>query len=140
MISQECGGKLLAGSGWDKMFAPAKIFNTGVAASLLSGKYLKLTQYAYQLTLAWLHVLKLQAYEEYCQEGYGPHESMEIWESRLRNNAPTASYWLTVRDYLMINCHLGQRVANWPLTLNALKDLCPLLLLRACIPSSRRRR
>ena len=26
----------------------------------------------------------------------------------------------------MINCHLGQQVANWPLTLNALKDLCPL--------------
>ena len=63
---------------------------------------------------------------KYCQEGYGPHESMEMRESRLRNNAPTASYWLTVRDYLMINCRLirGQRVGNGPLTLNALKDLC----------------
>ncbi|KAF4094513.1 hypothetical protein G5714_024591 [Onychostoma macrolepis] len=41
MMSQECGGKLLAGSGWDRMFALAKIFNTGVAASLLSGKHVK---------------------------------------------------------------------------------------------------
>ncbi|XP_076158119.1 uncharacterized protein LOC143140875 [Alosa pseudoharengus] len=129
MMSQECGGKLLAGSGWDRMFALAKIFNTGVAASLLSGKHVKRTRYAYQLTLAWLHVLKIQAYEGYCQEGYGPHESMEMWENRLRNNAPTTSYWLTVRDYLRINCRLirGQRVRNWPLTLNALEDLCPWL-------------
>ena len=128
IISQEFGGKLLAGSGWDRIFALAKIFNSGVAASLLSGKYVKRTWYAYQLTLAWLHLLKLQAYEEYCQEGYGPHG--DVGES-IRNNAPTASIAnrLNVRDYLMINCRLsrGQRVGNWPMTLNAFKDLCPWL-------------
>ena len=88
MMSQECGGKLLAVSGWDRMFALAKIFNTGVAASLLSGKHVKRTRYAYQLTLAWILVLKLQAYEEYCQEGYEPHESMEMWESLQKYRVP----------------------------------------------------
>ncbi|KAJ8387599.1 hypothetical protein AAFF_G00152950 [Aldrovandia affinis] len=129
MMSQECGGKLLAGSGWDRMFTQANIFNTGVAASLLGGKHVKRTRYAYQLTLAWLHVLKEQAYDEYCREGYGPHETMEMWENRLNSNAPTVCYWMTVRDYLMINCRFirGQRVGNWPLTLNACEDLCPWL-------------
>ena len=31
MTSQDCGGKLLAGSGWDSMFSLAKIFTTGNA-------------------------------------------------------------------------------------------------------------
>ena len=64
MTSQECGGKLLAGSGWDWMFSLANVFTTGVAASLLGGKHVKRTWYAYQLTLAWLYELKAQAYDE----------------------------------------------------------------------------
>ena len=80
MTSQECGGKLLARSGWDWMFSLTNVFTTGVAASLLCGKHVKHTWYAYQLTLAWLYELKVQAYDEYCSEGYGPHEPMEMWE------------------------------------------------------------
>ena len=125
MTSQECGGKLLDGSGWDRMFTKANVFTTGVAASLLGSKHIKRTWYAYQLTLAWLYELKVQAYEDYCGEGYRPHEPMEIWEKRLICNAPTIAYWTTVRDYLLINCHFvqDQRVGNWPLTLNACIDL-----------------
>ena len=104
MTSQDCGGKLLAGSDWDSMFSLAKIFTTGIASSLLAGKHVKRTRYAYQLTLAWLHVLKLQAYDEYCREGYGPHEPIEMWEKRLISNAPTINYWTTVREYLLVNC------------------------------------
>ena len=62
MTSQDCGGKLLSGSGWDRMFSLAGIFTTGIATSLLAGKHVKRTRYAYQLTLAWLHVLKVQAH------------------------------------------------------------------------------
>ena len=96
MKSQECGGKLLDGSSWDQMFSLANVFTTGVAASLLGGKHVKRTWYAYLLTLAWLYELKAQAYDKYCGEGYGPHEPMEIWEKQL-SNAPTICYWTTVR-------------------------------------------
>ena len=89
MTSQDCGGKLLTGSGWDRMFSLAGIFTTCIATSLLAGKHVKRTRYAYQLTLAWLHVLKLQAYDHYCRDGYGPHEPMEMWEKWLIINVPT---------------------------------------------------
>ena len=127
MASQECGGSLLAGSGWERMFTQAKIFTPGVSASLLGGKHVKRTRYAYQLTLAWLHMLKLQAYAEYCQLIWGPHETMEMWEKRLVSNAPTFGYWKTVQDYLLINSSFvrGQRAGDWPLTLNACYNLCP---------------
>ena len=127
MASQECGGSLLAGSGWDRMFTQAKIFTPGVSASLLGGKHVKLTRYAYQLTLAWLHMLKLQAYAEHCQLVWGPHETMEMWEKLLVSNAPTFGYWKIVKDYLLINSSFvrGQRAVDWPLTLNACYNLCP---------------
>jgi len=80
MTSQECGGKLLAGSGWDRMFSLANVFTTGVAASLLGGKHVMYTRYAYLLTRAWLYVLKTQSYDEYCGDGHGPYEPMEMWE------------------------------------------------------------
>ena len=104
MTSQECGGKLLGGSGWERMFSLAKVFTPGVAVSLLAGKHVKRTRYAYQLTLAWLHVLKVQAYDEYCHEGYGPHVTLEMWEKELVRNYPTICYWTTMREFLLINC------------------------------------
>ena len=131
MASQQCvcvwGGELLAGSGWERMFSLVKVFTPGVAAALLGASYVKRARYSYQLTLAWLHVLKVQAYNEYCQTGYGSHEPVEMWEKRLTENAPTLCYWTTARDYLLINCRFvrGQRMDNWPLTLNACDDLCP---------------
>ncbi|KAL8620009.1 hypothetical protein ACOMHN_015291 [Nucella lapillus] len=107
------------------MFSMANIFSSGVTASLLGGKHVKRTRYAYHLTLALLHVLKLRAYKEYCT-GYGPHEPTDVWEQRLIDASPTISYWTTVREYLLINCHFvkGQRQGDWPLTLSACEDLC----------------
>ena len=74
------------------MFSRAKIYTTGIVSSLLAGKHVQRTSYAYNLTLAWLHILKLQAYDAYCCEGYGPYESMDIWEERLRRYSPTVCY------------------------------------------------
>ena len=64
------------------MFPHAKIFTPGVATSLLGGRHVKHTRYSYQLTLAWLHILKVQAYNKYCQGSYGPHESKDMWEKK----------------------------------------------------------
>ena len=127
MASQECGGKLLVGSGWERMFILAKVFTPGVATSLLGGKHVKRTRYAYQLTLAFIHVLRITAYKDYCQENYGPNESIEMWEERLAEKAPTISYWRMVEGYLLNICRFvrGQRLGDWQLTLNALTNLCP---------------
>ena len=92
MTSQDCDGKLLTGSAWDRMFSLTGIFTTGIATSLLAGKHVKRTRYAYQLTLAWLHVLKLQAYDHYCRDSYGRHEPMEMWEKWLISNVPMECY------------------------------------------------
>lgn len=83
--------------------------------------------YAYQLTLAWLHILRVEAYDKYCQEGYGPHEPIDIWEKRLITAFPTIFFWTTIRDYMLICCRFvrGQWVGDWPLTLSACNELCP---------------
>ena len=54
MCAQEAGGKLLAGSGWERMFVQSKIHTAGVAISLLGGHKVKKTRQAYLVTLAWL--------------------------------------------------------------------------------------
>ena len=43
----------------------------------------KRTRYAYQLTFAWLNAFRMQAYDEYCHDGCGPHEPIEMWEKWL---------------------------------------------------------
>ena len=78
MASQECAEKLLAGSGWDRMFNLAKIYLPGIASSLLGGHHVKRSRYAYQLTLAWLHTMKHLAYHDNCKKVNGPCESMEM--------------------------------------------------------------
>ena len=127
MCTQEAGGKLMGGSGWERMFHLAKIFTSGVAASLLGGKHVKRTRQAYLLTLAWLEILRKNAYDKYCQQP-GPHESFEMWEQRLLATSPTACYWgKIVRNFLLKSCCFvhNQRLGNWPGTLDAIDELCP---------------
>ena len=108
------------------MFSLGKIFTPGVASSLLGGKNIKRTRYAYQLTLALLYILKVQAHKAHCEETYGPHESMEIWEKRLAEKGATAKYWKTVEMNLLLLCRLlrAQRTGDWRMTLNTCTDLC----------------
>ncbi|KAF5283981.1 hypothetical protein FQA39_LY17179 [Lamprigera yunnana] len=78
MSSEECVGNLLVGSGWDRMFSIAKVFTSGIPASLLGEKHVKRNRHAYLLTFAWLHILEMEAYKEHCQEVSKPHKSIEV--------------------------------------------------------------
>ena len=98
MATQECGGRLLGGSEWELMFLEAEIYQSGVCNSLLGGKHVKRTRYAYELTLVWLEIMKRHFYEEYLTE-LGPHEPIDIWEKRLDDNCPTVNFWITVRTF-----------------------------------------
>ena len=103
------------------------VFTNGTAKSLLGGTYVKHTCYDYHLTLAFLHELKLEAYNEYLDGSIGPYEPIDIWEERISTQAPTIQYWRTVMDHLFTTCHFvrGQRSGDWSLTLSAGKYLCP---------------
>ena len=65
MCVQEIGGKLISGSGWERIFALAKIHKSGVAASLLGGHKIKRTRQAYLVTLGWLNMQQLDTYLKY---------------------------------------------------------------------------
>ena len=48
----------MGGSGWEDIFLKAGIFQSGVFSSLLGGKHVKRTRYAYELTLVWLEIIR----------------------------------------------------------------------------------
>jgi len=84
MTLQECGGKLLAGSGWKRMFSIANIFTPGVATSLLGGKHVKRTRYAYQRPNADaddFFKYKFSANRHHCriEESFGLEPSLISW-------------------------------------------------------------
>ena len=127
MCTQEAGGKLMGGSGWERLFILARIFKPGVAASLLGGHHVKRMREAYLLTLAWIELLRTDAYSKYCQQP-GPHECFEMWEKNLFSVSPTAHYWgKTVREFLSTYCSFvhSQRVGNWLDNLKTIDTLCP---------------
>ena len=65
MCNQECGRKLMGDSGWVEIFSIAGIFTPGVCNSLLGGKHVRRTRYAYELTLLWLSIMKDRAWDQY---------------------------------------------------------------------------
>ena len=64
-------GNLLAGSGCDKVLAAAGVLTSGHPSSALGDSHVKRTRYAHQVSLASLHILKLEAYQQYNSEN-GP--------------------------------------------------------------------
>ncbi len=104
-------------------------FTPGVAISLLGGKHVKRTCYAYQLTLTWLNTLKLQAYDEYDHDGYGPHEPIKLWERGLiSSHNLLLDHSSRLHAYTgCILCHFvhGQWTGDWPLTLKSIEEVCP---------------
>ena len=114
---------LLAGSGWETVFVLADVFTSGVASSLLNGKHVKRTRYAYHLTLARLHILECQAYAEYKEllSLYDVPESFDAWEKRQCKRSRTFCFWITVKHFLILVSRFvrGQRQGDWDLTLKA---------------------
>ena len=104
------------------MFSLAKIYTFGIATSVLAGKHVKHTRYAYMLTLALLNIRKDQAYDAYYGEGYGPRELMDMRDKRhisknlLLDNSERLPPHQLVRP--------GSTIGHWPLTLNACNDMC----------------
>ena len=126
--SMKCSfGKLVGGSGWETLFHDAKIYESGICASLLGGKFIKRTIYAYELTLVWLDLMGKRAFKHYNYlQQSGPHDPFQVWED-IAATCPTIKFWVLVRDYLLAYMVFirGQRSANWNDTLIALKHMYP---------------
>ncbi len=54
-------GKLLRDSGWTTVLSQSKVLTSGQAQSALDEHHIKRTQYAHQVTLMSLHLIKHQA-------------------------------------------------------------------------------
>ena len=123
MAVQECGGKLMGGSGWEEMFLEAGIFQSGVCNSLTGGKHVKRTRSSYEVTLVWLEVMKDRAYSEYINTCPTPL-SKDCWDKQMEGQYPTAKFWNTVQGFLLSYFQFirGQRTGNWKLTLSAIDD------------------
>jgi hypothetical protein len=128
MAAYECVGKILSGSGWDRMFAKSGVHTSGVALSLLGSKDIKRTRRAHHLTLAWLHILKQRAYEEFCATAPRPVISFEMWQQIHAGQSATFWFWLLVEKTLLTlsRFYRAQRSGDWILTKEALFDFCPL--------------
>ena len=121
MCDQECGGKLMGGSGWEDIFSISGVFTPGVCNSLLGGKHVKRTRYSYELTLLWLSIMKERAWEENVK-AVGPHLPRYEWEKRLDDLCPTINYWNIVQEFLMSYFKFvrAQRIGDWILTLSTI--------------------
>ena len=92
----------------------------------LPDSHIKRTHYAHQVSLAALHLLKLEAYNIYADE-FGPSEPFEIWNKRMAANDVMFSYWSQVYDLELLACRFirSQREGDFVLYIEVLDELCP---------------
>ena len=85
-------GDWLEGSGWTDMLVKANISTPG-ANSFLSGRHVKRSRYAHQVTCAGLHLLCMDAYQ-----GSQSNQSFAKWMKQKRGVSLQFQYWLTTMD------------------------------------------
>ena len=89
-------GDWLEGGGWTDAYFLSNISTPGRVDSFLQGSQVKRTRYAFQLTL---HVLLKLAQETFKTSGI---ESFESWKKQRIQKSPTAKYWFTAIDLILI--------------------------------------
>ncbi len=98
-------GDWLQGSGWTTAVMQANITSTGWAESLLSDTPVTRTRYGHQVTAASLHILRQQAYEQYCLQECEVQNALPFleWRSVQCAEKPQFRYWnITLQLQLMM--------------------------------------
>ena len=115
-------GNWLDGSGWTDVFERAKISTTGRIESYLTGRKVKRTRYAHQVSLASLVHLSVLAF----QQQNKVHNYSE-WKADLRAKSVNAGYWFTAIEmeslYFMLIKSL--RIGDFNSFLDCLKCILP---------------
>ena len=79
------------------------------------------------LLKVWLELLRLRAYDTYCQS-IGPHEPLDKWEQRIYDKSRTAFYWGHIlRNFLLTYFSFirNRHHENWLGTLESIEMLRP---------------
>ena len=114
-------GDWLNGSGWIEVYEKSTVSTAGKIESFLSGKHVKRSRYAHQVTLATLLHLAWKAYMDSSATTYAK------WKEELSTSSPNAYYWLTTIDlqtklFMFVR---SIREANFDLFVRCLEELLP---------------
>eukprot|EP00112_Aurelia_sp_Birch-Aquarium-sp1_P020485 Seg5293.2 transcript_id=Seg5293.2/GoldUCD/mRNA.D3Y31 product="hypothetical protein" protein_id=Seg5293.2/GoldUCD/D3Y31 len=115
-------GDWLEGSGWADILVKAEISTPGRADSFLSGRNVKRSRYANQITCAGLHLLCMDAYQRsQCNRPF------QEWIEQKRSESVQFKYWLTGMDMESILLLLVQslRASNFQMFVSALEQIVP---------------
>ena len=115
-------GDWLEGSGWAEVLVKAQVNTPGRAESFLSGKQVKRSRYAHQVSCAGLHLLLQDAFVR-----SGSVLSLELWISAKLEASVQFKYWYTVIELEAILLLLVQsiRQSNFMMFVSALEQLVP---------------
>ena len=118
-------GKLLRDSGWTFVLTQAQVLTSGRAQSVLNENHIKRTRYAHQVSLVSLHVLKQNAYKEYCENVLGPPKSFDMWNQHLQS-APQFKFWSTIIELELLMCRFVRslREGDFKLYVQSCDELC----------------
>eukprot|EP00112_Aurelia_sp_Birch-Aquarium-sp1_P023888 Seg731.3 transcript_id=Seg731.3/GoldUCD/mRNA.D3Y31 product="hypothetical protein" protein_id=Seg731.3/GoldUCD/D3Y31 len=115
-------GDWLEGSGWVEVLVKAEVNTPGRAESFLSGKQVKRSRYAHQVSCAGLHLLLQDAFVR-----DGSDLPLEQWISAKVETSIQFKYWYTVVELEATLLLLVQsiRQSNFIMFISALEQLVP---------------
>ena len=121
-------GQVLEGSGWRTVMDKANVTTEGRAVGIEKGSSTSRGQWAHQVTLAALSVLKQKAYKDYLVSKVNcEFLSFKEWSCAMSAKHPQFFYWNLVIKFesLLMKFLEAQREANYDMYINSLAEIVP---------------
>ena len=117
-------GQWMEGSGWSRIMKESSVSSEGRVLGLEKGSNTSRGQWAHQVILAALHILRNRTYSIYVQESANPTSFAE-WEKSMCTHQPQFSYWnkvmqLEVIFMTFLHC---QRQADFEMYIDTLSKI-----------------
>ena len=115
-------GDWLEGSGWVEIFEKARITTPGRIESFLTGRKVKRTRYAHQLSLAALTKLSKQAFED-----QNEYTDFDHWKEKAEEKSANSVFWFRVIELesILFEFIKSLRQADFPSFVSSLKKIMP---------------
>ena len=115
-------GDRLQGPEWTNLISSERVRTTGSADAILSASPVKKARYVYQVIVAVLHSLMMEAYD-------AKEQSYDVWLADRRKKSPHFEYWFTC---LKIECWMllfvqSIRSGNFEMFVGVLDQFAPWL-------------
>ena len=117
-------GDWLEGSGWIDILKKANTSTSGRIESFLTGKKIKRTRYAHQVSLTCLLKLSKDAFKNQEERS---DKSFEEWKNEVSQTSATASFWFSVIELetLLFMLIKSLRLGYFSLFCSCLRDILP---------------